>query len=544
MLRAVLPSMPQMRAVRTFDLRAPIERVRQSVEAEFDTSPAQEVESRADLHVNRIGGIDGDTYLSIALTEVDEHTTGVVLSVNSHMRVPFFGWVFHGLILGQLERRADHCLARLESALNGNPAPESLKAPLLLANVPFTAAQASLLASAAFATTLGGLGGALLGQNAQNIQDDFGIADSSLTNMLAMSRTGALVALFVMRLADRIGRRRIILTALVGVGIGNTLTAFAPDIYTLTALQAVTRGFVGAALIVAGIAAIEEAPEGARAFATAMLAMSGGMGFTLVIVMLPLADIGDEAWRVSYLASGLTLFAVRPLSRALRETRRYTRVAAADIERGRAGEVVDRQYGKRFAVLAAVGFMTNMLSAPSAQLMNKYLEDDRGFSNSGITGFKTVTSGLPGFIGIVLAGRLTELRGRRPVAAVFLALTGLAQIGFFLSEGAALYVFAILSVLAASCGGLAISTMGAELFPTEVRGTSNGMLLVVSVVGSASGLILAGQLSDPFGGIGRAIALCAIPTVIAAIVFVPRLPEPAGHDLDEISPSEEEPVHG
>jgi MFS family permease len=532
-----------MRAERTINLRAPAAHVRHAVEVEFDTAPAQDIATRADLEVNRIGGIDGDTYLAVEIAALDASTTRIRLTVNSHMRIPFFGWVFNGLILGQLERRADHCIARLESALLGEAPPESLKAPLLLANVPFTAAQASLLASAAFATTLGGFGGALLGQNAQNIQDDFGIADQSLTNMLAISRTGALVALFVMRLADRIGRRRIILTALVGVGIGNTLTAFAPDIYTLTALQAVTRGFVGAALIVAGIAAVEEAPEGARAFAAAMLTMAGGMGFTLVIVLLPLADIGDQAWRVSYLVSGLTLLAVRPLSRSLNESRRYTKIAAADIERGRAGEVVDRQYGKRFAVLAAIGFMTNMLSAPSAQLMNKYLEDDRGFSNAGITGFKTVTSGLPGFIGIILAGRLSELRGRRPVAALFLALAGLAQIGFFLSEGAALYVFAILSVLAASCGGLAISTMGAELFPTEVRGTSNGMLLVVSVVGSASGLLLAGALSDPFGGIGRAIAVCAVPTVIGAILFVPRLPEPAGHDLDEISPSEEQPDH-
>jgi MFS family permease len=100
----------------------------------------------------------------------------------------------------------------------------------------------------------------------------------------------------------------------------------------------------------------------------------------------------------------------------------------------------------------------------------------------------------------------------------------------------------MLSVLAASCGGLAISTMGAELFPTEVRGTSNGMLLVVSVTGSATGLLLAGALSDNLGGIGRAIALCAIPTIIAAALFVPRLPEPAGKSLDEISPTEEDPT--
>jgi MFS family permease len=530
-----------MRAERTMRITASTESLRDVIAREFDTTDAGSVDDHCDVQVAAMGGIDRDAYLCIAITAVGPEESEVQLTMQSHLRVPYFNWAIGAMTLGQLERRVDHCVARLEAALSNGPAPEPMKAPLLLANVPFSPAQGALLATAAMATSVATFGGSLFGQNAQNIQDNFGISDQGLTTALAVSRAGALVALFVMGLADRVGRRRMILTGLIGIAVANTLTALAPDIYTLTVLQAIARGFVGAAALVAGIAAIEEAPEGARAFAAAMLAMAGGFGFTLVVILLPIADRGEQAWRVSYLVSGLSVLLVPSIARNLKESRRYERVASSDVERGRAGEVVDRRYGKRFAVLAAVGFMTNMLSAPSAQLMNKYLEDDRGFSNSGITGFRAATTGFPGFIGIVLAGRLSEARGRRPVAAMFLALAGLCQIGFFLSEGVMLYVFSMLSVLAASCGGLAISTMGAELFPTEVRGTSNGMLLVVSVTGSAAGLILAGQLSDPLGGIGKAIALCAIPTIIAALIFVPRLPESAGQDLDDISPTEEEP---
>ena len=537
-----MPSMPPMRAERTFETTAPAELVIATITDDFDVVRSSVVADGTLQYVSRIGGIDADAYLAIAVDTADSGDSRVVVSTNSHLKIPFFGWVFGGLILGQLERRVDHVVKTIRARLTGEPEPEPIKAPLLLANVPFTQAQASLLACAAFATTVATFGGSLYGQNAQNIQDTFDISDKALTTSLAVSRAGALVALFVMALADRLGRRRMILTGLVGIAVANTLSAAMPDIYSLTVLQAIARGFVGAAAIVAGIAAVEEAPEGARAFAAAMLTMAGGLGFTAVVVLLPLADFGEQSWRLSYLVSGATILLVPKLARTLRESRRYERLTETDVARGRAGEVVDRKYGKRFAVLAAVGFMTNMLSAPSAQLMNKYLEDDRGYSNSGILGFRAATTGLPGFIGIVLAGRLSELRGRRPVAATFLALAGLCQIGFFLSSGVWLYVFSILSVLAASCGGLAISTMGAELFPTEVRGTSNGMLLVVSVLGSATGLLIAGQLSDPLGGIGRAIALCAIPTIVAAILFVPRLPEPAGKSLDEISPTEAEPA--
>ncbi len=535
--------MPPMRAERTFETTARAEHIVTVIVDDLGAVPSSVVDDRSMQYVSHTGGIDADAYLAVAVDPAASGPTRVTVSTNSPLKIPFFGWVFGGLIIGQLERRVDHVTKTIQAKLTGAPEPEPLKAPLLLANVPFTQAQASLLACAAFATTVATFGGSLYGQNAQNIQDTFDISDRALTTSLAVSRAGALVALFVMAMADRLGRRRMILTGLVGIAVANTLSAAMPDIYSLTVLQAVARGFVGAAAIVAGIAAVEEAPEGARAFAAAMLTMAGGLGFTAVVVLLPIADFGEQSWRLSYLVSGLTVLLVPRLARQLRESRRYERLAETDVERGRAGEVVDRKYGKRFAVLAGVGFMTNMLSAPSAQLMNKYLEDDRGYSNSGILGFRAATTGLPGFVGIVLAGRLSELRGRRPVAAAFLALAGMCQIGFFLSSGVWLYVFSILSVLAASCGGLAISTMGAELFPTEVRGTSNGMLLVVSVTGSAAGLVIAGQLSDSFGGIGRAIALCAVPTIIAAIFLVPRLPEPAGKTLDEISPTEEEPTH-
>jgi len=76
------------------------------------------------------------------------------------------------------------------------------------------------------------------------------------------------------------------------------------------------------------------------------------------------------------------------------------------------------------------------------------------------------------------------------------------------------------------------------LFPTETRGTSNGFLLVAGVAGSATGLVLATQLRDVMGGLGPAIAICGIPTLIAAVLLVPRLPETVSRELDDVSPTE------
>ena len=85
--------------------------------------------------------------------------------------------------------------------------------------------------------------------------------------------------------------------------------------------------------------------------------------------------------------------------------------------------------------------------------------------------------------------------------------------------------------------GLALGTLGADLFPTEARGTSSGFLLVSGVAGSAVGLVVATQLRDVVGGLGPAIALCGIASLLAAVFVVPRLPETAERHLDDVSPS-------
>ena len=109
---------------------------------------------------------------------------------------------------------------------------------------------------------------------------------------------------------------------------------------------------------------------------------------------------------------------------------------------------------------------------------------------------------------------------------------------FFLGGGALLWIAPTFAIVAAACGGLALGTLDAELFPTEVRGTSNGFLLVCAVAGSAVGLVLATQLKDVVGGLGPGIAVCGIAPLIAAFFVVPRLPETVARRLDDVSPSE------
>jgi MFS family permease len=89
-----------------------------------------------------------------------------------------------------------------------------------------------------------------------------------------------------------------------------------------------------------------------------------------------------------------------------------------------------------------------------------------------------------------------------------------------------------------------LGTLDAELFPTEVRSTSNAMLYVIGVLGSAAGLLLAGGLADHLGGIGRSVALTGIGSFLVALIVIPFLPESAARILDDVSPTRGVPDTG
>jgi MFS family permease len=180
-----------------------------------------------------------------------------------------------------------------------------------------------------------------------------------------------------------------------------------------------------------------------------------------------------------------------------------------------------------------------MFSAPSSQFMNKYLTDTHDFSDANIALFRTVTTAVPGLIGLVIGGRISDRRGRKPVAIIGLTVATVTQMAFFVLGGPSIWVLSAVSVLASGAGGIALGSFDIELFPTEVRSTSSAMLTILAVAGSAIGLVAAGALSDQLGGIGRAVALTGIGTLVAAIFLIPRLPESAAGALEDISPTEE-----
>ena len=80
-------------------------------------------------------------------------------------------------------------------------------------------------------------------------------------------------------------------------------------------------------------------------------------------------------------------------------------------------------------VLAAVAVLGNLFIAPASLFQNGYLEDERGYSAALIAAF-TLATATPAGIGLIVGGRVADVRGRRrliavcvPVAATLLVIS-------------------------------------------------------------------------------------------------------------------------
>ena len=434
-------------------------------------------------------------------------------TVEYRLDLPFWGWLFR-LPLRRL-------LGRLEPP-SGVPwwaPPDRLDAR----------AATTLAALCGLSLVVGYLG-TVLTQTITFAADEFGAGKGAQGVALAAVRADVAVALVLVAMADRRGRRRVLLLATT-VGCVLTATgALAPSLWFLAGSQVATRGFVTAAAIVLTVAAAEEMPKGSRAYAVSLLAMSGALGAGMCVLLLRVADV-TGGWRVLFALSLLGLPVVAAVGRHLPESRRFQ---APHRQAGMAG------HGRRFWLLASSAFLFNLFFAPASQFGNEYLRTERGFSAGRISLF-TILTVTPGAIGVVVGGRLAE-RGRRVVGAAALTLGVAATVAMFLASGWPLWAWSVVGSIVGGATVPALGVYGPELFPTSLRGRANGTIAVLGRAGSVVGLIAAGQLSGTFDRFGPAMALLALGPLALAVLVVTSYPETAHTELEDLNPEDAPPA--
>ena len=249
-------------------------------------------------------------------------------------------------------------------------------------------------------SVLGGYLGTLLSQTNTFFKEEFGSTDGQIGSMLAIVRVGAVLALAVVAVADRRGRRWVLLASAVTGCIVTATGAAAPTLALLGLSQTLARAFATALILVISIMAVEEMPAGSRAFAISLLTASAALGAGLCVMMLAIAGLGTAAWRVLFALPLLAVPVVIHLGRRLPETRRFTRTAAPHTSWWRLPAGIDRG---RLALLAASGLAFSLFAVPASAFLNEYLRTERHFATTTIIVFQLATN-TPGGLGIVIGG--------------------------------------------------------------------------------------------------------------------------------------------
>jgi MFS family permease len=436
--------------------------------------------------------------------------TTVNQTIRYRIVIPWFGWLFALPLRSTLRHRPPD---------GSKPwwSPPDRLTPRHVATLGLLAA-ASM--SAAFTNTL-------FTQTASFAADSFGIDERGQGLGGVMVRLGVVIAIPLAILADRRGRRQVIVITAWLAPLWCMLGAIAPDFWVLVGTQAIGRPIGLALALLIGVVAAEEMPRSSRAYALSVLALAGGLGAGVAVAALRLADIGSEGWRLVYLLSIIWLLPAYHVTRHLPETTRFQR----------RHPIAPRLDRRRFTIIAVVSIFANLFVAPASFFLNRYLGDVRGYTGGGIALFVLCTA-TPASLGLIVGGRIAEVVGRRAVLAVCMPLSTLMLVGSFSVSGPPMWILALFGGLLAGAAYPAFTVYRTELFPTGNRGRANGYITALSLAGSAVGLLLVGALVHHGWSYGQSMLVVGFGQLLAAAIAFVAYPETAHLELEQINPQD------
>jgi AAHS family 3-hydroxyphenylpropionic acid transporter len=333
------------------------------------------------------------------------------------------------------------------------------------------------------------------------------------------------------RLADRLGRKRVLMLAVALFGICSIATTQVWNFESLLAARFLTGLGLGAAM--PNLIALCSEAASPHQRSSAVGAMYCGMPFGAAIAaVIGIVSPGDDGWRHIFYVGGVGPLLILPLLAlflkesahfiAARSTESAHRdpapgVAQALWKEGRAATTL-ALWISFLGTLIVLYFLINWL--PSMVL-------SRGLTRVQSSVVQMMFN-IGGGIGAIVIAGLMDRIGRRPTVTgmyigIAVALTVLASAGS--SMGMAFG--GLLAGLFLVGGQSVLYALASNIYPTQVRGTGVGAAVAVGRMGSILGPLIAGQLLA-IGQSASVLVTASIPMIavaaIAALFVVARFP--------------------
>ncbi|ETT29487.1 MFS transporter [Paenibacillus sp. FSL H7-0942] len=343
----------------------------------------------------------------------------------------------------------------------------------------------------------------------------------------------ALGALLAGALADRFGRKAILMWTLLIFTIASGLSALATGFAVLCALRLVAGIGLGGELPVASTLVSESMPTAERGRAVVLLESFWAGGW-IVSALIANFVIPEYGWRIAFAIGALPAFYALYLRRAIQDPPRYknhTKLHKITF-REKVATVWSAPH-RRTTLMLWILWFTVIFSYYGMFLWLPSVVMAKGFTL--VKSFQYVLimtiAQLPGYF---TAAYFIERYGRKFVLVVYLTLTAFSAIAFGLATTEATILTAGICLSFFNLGAWGgLYAYSPELYPTSVRSTGVGLATSVGRIGGVLAPLMVGML------VQREVAISLIFTIFfvtiligaAAVLFWGR--ETKGQELAE-----------
>jgi AAHS family 4-hydroxybenzoate transporter-like MFS transporter len=414
--------------------------------------------------------------------------------------------------------------------------------------------QFKLLLTCAAVLFLDGFDTQAIGYVAPVLAKEWGLTKGALGPVFSAGLFGLMIgALLFGPLADRIGRKRIIIASTLAFGIGALITAFVRDVETLLVVRFLTGLGLGGAMPNAIALTSEFNPRRRRATMVMIMFCGFSVGAALGGV-LAAALIPQFGWRAVFVIGGIApLLLVPVLALRLPESVRF--LALTGRANARVAELLGRM-GAKAAFPAATRFVVHEPHLPGIPVLHLFREgrslvtlllwviffmslldlyflsnwlptvlNDLGVSISSSAAIGSMLQ-VGGVVGTFALGSIIDRFSFRALALVYFvavfAVGAIGQLGHSI-------VFVTMAIFAAGfCvvgGQIAANGLAATFYPTSVRATGVGWALGIGRVGSIVGPLVGGVLLTMKWSTAEVFMAAAAAALCAALAafFLSRL---------------------
>lgn len=266
------------------------------------------------------------------------------------------------------------------------------------------------------------------------IADQVGLSGTELGIGLAVIRLASLGSLPFIGLADRYGRRAMMLGT-VALGLALTVvSAASPGYWWFVVIFACGRPMLSSTNALAQVAGAEQTGSHGRASAVALTAAGYGVGAGLIAVIHSLAS-GVLGFRGTFALVLIPLAFVPMLRRWIQEPDRFAVASTSGEHPLPVLGAVSRPFRRRRVVIGFLAFAVSVVTGPANSFFFLYAQNV--LHQSGVeTAAMVIGAGLAGLLGLLIGRWLADQQGRRPTGA--LAMAGLAGFGTLAYAGSTL----------------------------------------------------------------------------------------------------------